>query len=36
MNGKLVVSAAEAGNKMILECANGTFGGIVAVDMGWD
>jgi len=33
---KIFVSAAEASNEMIFECANGMFGGIVAVDMGQD
>jgi len=36
MNGKIFVGAAEASNEMIFECANGMFGGIAAVDVGWD
>jgi hypothetical protein len=34
VEAKVLVDAAEAGDKMLLHGANGTFGGIVAVDSG--
>ncbi len=36
MKRKVFVSAAETGDEMVLERADGTFSGIAAVDIGWD
>ena len=32
---EVFVGAAEPGNKMVFECANGSFGGVSSVDMWW-
>ena len=36
VQGKVFVNAAETSDKMVFERANRTFGGVTAVDTGWD
>lgn len=33
MHWEGVIGGAEASNKMILECSDGTFGGVLTIDM---
>jgi len=36
VDGKILVCAAKASNEVVLEGADGSFHGIVAVEMQWD